>query len=154
MQPVHILLVDDERPFIEAVSRRLEQRGIIVDCAFSGSEALERLARDEAIEVVVLDIQMPGMDGIQTLGKIRQTYPLVETIMLTGHATIQTAVDAVSGGAFDFVEKPCEVDVLLAKARKAAARKRDREERLFQARTKPYISDRERREEIESIMAT
>ena len=104
------------------------------------------------IDVVVLDVQMPGLDGIQTVKQIKERHPLIEVIMLTGHASVQTAVEAVKHGALDYLEKPCDLDDLIAKAQTAAQRKKDREARLFDARTKPYISERERNELISEIL--
>ena len=152
MTPISFLLVDDEQPFIETVARRLRQRGYEVECVFSGQAALERLKQGGTIDVVVLDVRMPGLDGIQTVKHIRCKHPLVEVIMLTGHATIQTAVEAVKHGALDYLEKPCELEDLIAKAQTAAQRKKIREARLFDARTKPYISERERSRLISEIL--
>ncbi len=152
MKPVSFLLVDDEQAFIEVVAERLRQRGYEVECAFSGQAALDRLEKEGIIDVVVLDMQMPGLDGIQTVKQIRERHPLIEVIMLTGHATVQTAVEAVKHGAMDYLEKPCDLDDLIAKAQTAAQRKKDREAKLFDARTKPYISERERSELISEIL--
>ncbi len=154
MKPVSFLLVDDEQDFIEVIARRLRQRGYEVECVFSGQAALNRLEKGGIIDVVVLDVQMPGLDGIQTVKQIRQRHPLIEVIMLTGHASVQTAVEAVKQGALDYLEKPCDIDNLIAKAQTAAQRKKDREARLFEARTKPYISERDRSELISKILDT
>ena len=154
MKPVSFLLVDDEQAFIEVMAERLRQRGYEVECAFSGQAALNRLEKGGIIDVVVLDVQMPGLDGIQTVKQIKQRHPLIEVIMLTGHATVQTAVEAVKQGAMDYLEKPCDLDDLIAKAQTAAQRKKDREAKLFDARTKPYISERERSELISEILGS
>ena len=154
MRPISFLLVDDERAFIEAIARRLRQRGHAVECVYSGQAALDRLDGDGSVDVVVLDVKMPGLDGIQTVERIKREHPLVEVIMLTGHATIHAAVEAVKLGAFDFLQKPCDLDDLLAKAQRAVARKSDREAKLLAARTKPYISERERRELIAKILTS
>ena len=119
---------------------------------FFREAALDRLEKGGIIDVVVLDVQMPGLDGIQTVKQIRERHPLIEVIMLTGHATVETAVEAVKQGAMDYLEKPCDLDDLIAKAQTAAQRKKDREARLFDARTKPYISERERSELISKIL--
>lgn len=154
MTPISFLLVDDEQAFIEAVARRLRQRGFAVECAFSGQAALDRLAVGGIIDVVVLDVKMPDLDGVETVRRIRTKHPLVEVLMLTGHASIQTAVEAVKHGALDYLEKPCDIEDLIAKAQNAAQRKKDREARLFEARTMPYISERERSERISTILAS
>ena len=144
MMPIHFLLVDDEKPFIETLAKRLMQRGHAVACAFSGAEALQRLVEDATIDVVVLDVKMPGLDGIQTVEMIKQKHPLVEVLMLTGHATVRSAIEAMQYGAFDYLTKPCELEDLLTKAASAAARKKERQDQIHLIKTKPYISDRER----------
>ena len=149
---IHFLLVDDEASFLEALGRRLRQRGHRVECALSGQVALDRLEGDADLEIVLLDINMPDLDGIQVLARIKTAHPLVEVIMLTGHASIGSAVEAVKQGAFDYVEKPCDLDALVRIAEKAAVRKKDRESRLLAVKSTPYISQRERDELIASIM--
>lgn len=151
MTSLTILLVDDEKPFLEALAQRLQLRGFRVNCVFSGTEALKRLENDDTIEVVVLDLKMPDPGGIETVKAIKKKHPLVEIIILTGHATIQSAVEAVASGAFDYLTKPCDIEDLVFKTEQAASRKKEREARLFDARTKPYISDRERKELINNI---
>ena len=114
--------------------------------AFSGREALERLAskeRGNRVEVVVLDVKMPGMDGIETLAEIKRHHPLVEVIMLTGHATVESAIEGMKQGAFDYLMKPCDLEQLLsAKVSEAAARKRRHEEKILEARMKEITSRR------------
>jgi DNA-binding NtrC family response regulator len=129
-----VLLVDDEGPFVDALSRRLTKRDMDVVAALSGSEALQKLQEDARIEVVVLDVKMPGMDGIQALKAIKAEHPLVEVIMLTGHATVETAIDGMKLGALDYLMKPCDIDVLVAKVQEAASKKRRHEERILEAR--------------------
>ena len=106
MKPVSFLLVDDEQAFIEVMADRLRQRGYEVECVFSGRAALDRLEKGGIIDVVVLDVQMPGLDGIQTVKQIKERHPLIEVIILTGHATVETAVEAVKHGAMDYLENP------------------------------------------------
>ncbi|MFH2220243.1 MAG: response regulator [Pseudomonadota bacterium] len=154
MTSLNFLLVDDEKPFIEAVARRLRQRGFAVDCAFSGMEALNRLEKDDTVDVVVLDVKMPGLDGIQTVETLKKKHPLVEVVMLTGHAEIHSAVEALKFGAFDYLTKPFELNDLISKAKQAASRKKEREGRILSARMKPYISERERDELISKILKT
>jgi DNA-binding NtrC family response regulator len=86
--------------------------------------------------VVILDVKMPGMDGIETLREIKRNHPLVEVIMLTGHATVETAIEGMKLGAFDYLMKPCDIDLLVAKVSEAAARKRKQEEKILEARIK------------------
>lgn len=129
-----VLLVDDEGPFVDALSRRLGKRALDVVGALSGPEALQKLQDDPRIEVVVLDVKMPGMDGIQALKAIKAEHPLVEVIMLTGHATVETAIDGMKLGALDYLMKPCDIDVLVAKVQEAASKKRRHEEKIAEAR--------------------
>ncbi|MGA7877937.1 MAG: response regulator [Desulfoferrobacter sp.] len=131
-----ILLVDDEVPFVEAMMRRLKKRNLNVQAAFSGHEGLEKLVQDSNLDVVVLDVKMPGMDGIETLREIKKKYPLVEVIMLTGHATVETAIEGMKLGAFDYLMKPCDMDELLAKVAEAKAKKSRHEQKIVEARVK------------------
>jgi DNA-binding NtrC family response regulator len=152
MNSIYFLIVDDEKEFVEIIARRLRHRGYRVDCAFCGTEALKKLEKENGIDVVILDIRMPDLDGIKTVEKIKRKYPLVEVIMLTGHATVHTAVEALKFGAFDYLMKPCDLNDLISKAEKAASRKKDRENKIYDARIKPYISERERNELISRIL--
>ena len=131
-----VLLVDDEVPFVEAMIRRLSKRDLKMRSAHSGPEALSTLASDGSIEVVILDIKMPGMDGMQVLAEIRNRFPMVQVIMLTGHATVESGIEGMKQGAFDYLMKPCDIDVLQAKVAEAAAVKRRQEEKIIQARIK------------------
>jgi DNA-binding NtrC family response regulator len=131
-----IMLVDDEVPFVEAMTKRLMRRDLEVQQAFSGREAIDKLTSDSKTEVVVLDVKMPGMDGVDTLKAIKSKVPLVEVIMLTGHATVESAIEGMKLGAFDYLLKPCDMDHLIAKVSEAAARKRQQEEKIINARIK------------------
>jgi len=82
-------------------------RDLAISKAFSGEEALQVLEENANIEVVILDVKMPGMDGIETLTEIKKKYPLVEVIMLSGHADVESAIDGMKQGAFDYLMKPC-----------------------------------------------
>ncbi|SHL06138.1 Response regulator receiver domain-containing protein [Desulfatibacillum alkenivorans DSM 16219] len=134
MSDIKVMLVDDEQSFVEAMAKRLTKRNLEVVQAFSGEEGLEKLNEVFGVDVVVLDVKMPGMDGIQTLQEIRKRYPLVEVIMLTGHATVQSAIDGMKQGAFDYLMKPCDMDDLLSKVREAKAKKENHEHKIAQAR--------------------
>ena len=142
MAIANVLLVDDEVPFVEAMARRLNKRDINIATAFSGLEALDVLSEDNSIEVVVLDVKMPGMDGIETLSEIRKKFPLQEVIMLTGHATVETGIEGMKLGAFDYLMKPCEMDILMKKVKEASAKKRKHEEKIIEARMKEITSRR------------
>jgi len=133
MSSLNLMLVDDEERFLATTAKLLQRRGHHVVTASSGSEALEKLAT-HAVEVVILDVKMPGMDGLEVLREIRVAFPLVGVIMLTGHGTIESAVEGMKSGAFDFITKPCDIDDLLVKAEEAAERRRGLEEKIRQAR--------------------
>ena len=129
---VKVLLVDDEQDYVHILADRLESRGFHVRKAFNGDEALARLREEEA-DVVVLDVLMPIKDGLQTLGEIKQLYPLTEAIMLTGHQTIESAIDGLRMGAYDYLFKPTDVGDLSAKIKRAYERKAEQEERIRRA---------------------
>ena len=152
--PIQVLLIDDERAFAEVLAQRLGQRGMTVTVAFDGPEALDRLDADSDLEVAVLDMAMPGMDGLQTLDRIRQKRPLLEIVMLTGHATLASAIEAMKRGAFDYLMKPCDLDLLMAKVAEAAVRKRRRESQIRDVQTTPYISNRDRAQRVAKILAS
>ena len=117
-----VLLVDDETEFLETLVKRLRKRNLEVRGAGSGEEALKCLEA-EPIDVVVLDVKMPGMDGIDTLREIKNRHPLVEVIMLTGHASMEVAIQGMELGAFDYLMKPMNIDELLYKLQDAYKKK-------------------------------
>jgi DNA-binding NtrC family response regulator len=133
--PIRVLIVDDEVDFVEMLSLRLEEAGEKVVPAYSGRECLAILKKQE-IDVVILDIKMPGMDGIQTLKEIKKGFPLVEVVMLTGHGTTETAVEGMKMGAFDYLLKPTDFHDLLEKLENARKRKDEQEERIRKAEAK------------------
>ena len=114
--------MDDEVEFVQTVSRRLERNKLSVEAVHSGDDALSHLAGNPT-DVVVLDMKMPGMDGIETLREIKSRQPLVEVIMLTGHASVEAAIDGMELGAFDYLMKPVEFDELLYKIQDAHRKK-------------------------------
>lgn len=130
--PTQILLVDDEKDFVEVLCMRLEEAGEKVTAAYNGREGLARLEK-ESFDVVILDIKMPGMDGIQTLRQIKNISPMVEVILLTGHGTTETAVEGMKLGAFDYLLKPADFDDLTAKLTAARKRKEEQQERIRKA---------------------
>ena len=134
MNATVVLLVDDEVPFVETMTKRLSRRNLSVLTAHSGEEGLERLLEHENVDIVILDLKMPGVDGIQTLRAIRKDHPLVEVIVLTGHGTVETGIEAMRLGAFDFLSKPCNLDQLVVKIQEAKSLKRKREEKITLAR--------------------
>ena len=140
MSIANVLLVDDETEFVETFSERLELRNLRILKAFNGEEALQVLAKNQDLEIVILDVKMPGMNGIETLVEIKKKYPLVEVIMLSGHADVESAIDGMKQGAFDYLMKPCDMDQIVAKVTEAAAKKRRHEEKIIQARIKEITS--------------
>ena len=136
MKPIKLLLVDDERAFLDTMTKRLEKRQIGVWAVYSGTDALDELEKNKGVEVVILDVKMPGMDGMETLVEIKKRFPLLEVVMLTGHATVETAIDGMKLGAFDYLMKPCDIDLLISKVTAAASKKRKQEEKIVQARIK------------------
>ena len=138
----NILLVDDEVSFIETFSERLELRDFQISKAFSGEEALQVLSENVNIEVVILDVKMPGMDGIETLAEIKRKKPLVEVMMLSGHADVESAIEGMKHGAFDYLMKPVDMDQIITKVNEAAMKKRQHEEKIIQARIKEITSRR------------
>jgi DNA-binding response OmpR family regulator len=131
---MQLLLVDDEERFLSTTSKLITQKGIKVFTATSGADALEILKR-ENIHVVILDVKMPGMDGMATLNEIKCRFPLVEVIMLTGHGTIESAVEGLKSGATDYLTKPIEIEVLIAKAKEAYVKHRRLEEKILMAQS-------------------
>ena len=109
-----ILLVDDEVVFTKNMSKLLANRGYVVTAANSGDGAIQAMAEKD-FDVVVLDLKMPGMDGLTTLKEIKKLGLLTETLILTGHGSIDTALEAIKLGAYDYLTKPCEIDELVAK---------------------------------------
>ena len=119
---IKILLVDDETDFVETITKRFRIRKMPVICAGSGAEALA-LMDGQDFDVVILDVRMPGMDGLEVLRQIKARHPLVEVIMLTGHASLDAGMQGMGLGAYDYVLKPADFDELLDKVRRASERK-------------------------------
>jgi len=122
MESANLLLVDDEPHFVETMARRLTKKGYNIKTAYSGHDALALLEKQSNINVVILDIKMPDMDGIETLKEIKKRYPLIEIILLTGHATVDTVLKGMKLGAFDVLMKPCDLDQIEPKLAEAADR--------------------------------
>jgi len=118
MNNIQVLLVDDEVEFLETLIKRMRKRNVDISGVRSGEEALSALEQ-KPMDVVVLDVRMPGMDGIETLKQIKKRYPLTEVIMLTGHANTEVAVQGMELGAFDYLMKPMDIDELLYKVEDA-----------------------------------
>ncbi len=136
MEQMKMMLVDDEERFLSTTQKLLSRKGYDIFTAISGADALEIL-RTHNVHVVILDVKMPGMDGIETLKAIKRNYPLVEVIMLTGHGTIDSAVEGLKSGATDYLTKPTDVQDLIEKAEEAFGKRRMLENkiRVAQSRT-------------------
>lgn len=117
-----VLLVDDEEKFLDLLSQRLGTRGIEADTAASGEDALKKI-REKNLDVIILDVMMPGMGGIETLKRIRKENPEVQIIMLTGQGTVEKSVQAMKEGAIDFLEKPVDLPKLLERIESARQKK-------------------------------
>lgn len=126
---LRVLLIDDERDFLDTLVKRLRKRNLEVTGVNSGEEALQVL-RATPLDVVVLDVRMPGMDGIQVLREIKTINPLIQVIMLTGHASVEVAVEGMELGAFDYLMKPANLDELLYKIQDAFKAKTIQEQKI------------------------
>jgi len=141
MEKASILLVDDETAFLDAMKRRLSKRGFMVETAESGLDAMDLLEdRHDGIEVVILDVKMPGIDGIETLREIKRKYPMVEVVMLTGHATVGSAIEGMKLGAFDYLMKPADIDSFTDTVMEAAGKRRQQEQKIIEARMRAITS--------------
>jgi DNA-binding NtrC family response regulator len=117
-----VLLVDDESDFLYPLVKRLSKRNLVIETAGSGQEALDVIQRKQ-IDVVVLDVKMPGMDGLQALRAIKAYNGLIEVIMLSGHASLDAAIEGMENGAFDYLMKPVDFDELFFKLQDAYKKK-------------------------------
>ena len=122
LEEVNVLLVDDEVDFAGTLTKRMNKRELKTSSVNSGEDALEFL-RQHPADVVILDVKMPGMGGIQTLREIKRQHPLIEVIMLTGHASIEVAIQGMEIGAFDYLMKPMAIDDLVYKIQDAYKKK-------------------------------
>ena len=129
MHGLAVLLVDDEVDFLQALLKRMQKRNVSAAAVNSGEEALAFLSWN-GVDVVILDVKMPGMDGIETLREIKKRHPLLEVIMLTGHADMEVAIEGMNLGAFDYLMKPINIDDLLYKVQDAYKKKTIQEEKI------------------------
>jgi ActR/RegA family two-component response regulator len=116
---IRVLLVDDEEQFVLNLAKLLKTRGFDVATAFDGFDAVETVRNQSGFDVVVLDVKMPGKDGMATLREIKQLAPGIEVIMFTGHATLSSGIQAMREGAYDYLMKPCDIEDLIAKIERA-----------------------------------
>jgi len=133
-----VLLVDDEEEFIETLAERMRTRGMEVSTSNSGADALQ-LVDDEDFDVVVLDLKMPGIDGLDALKRIKRRRPDVQVVLLTGYATVEKGVEAIKEGALEFLEKPVDISSLTEAIHKAKA-------------TKMILVEKETEERIKEIL--
>ena len=136
---IRVLVVDDEEQFTQQLAERLRLREYDVTTAISGEDGLDVL-RKLNFDVVILDVAMPGIDGIETLRQMKTIKPLTEVIMLTGHATVESAIQGMKLGAFDYLLKPTDTEDLVIKVNSAYARKANQEERIRQAKVTEIVS--------------
>ena len=122
LEEIKVLLVDDEVEFADTLAKRMKKRKLTTSSVNSGEDALEFLDQ-HPMDVVILDVKMSGIDGIQTLREIKQHYPLIEVIMLTGHANVEVAIKGMEIGAFDYLMKPMAIDDLVYKIQDAYKKK-------------------------------
>ena len=134
-----LLIVDDEERFLTTTKTLLQKRGITTFISTNGPKAMEILD-SERIDVVILDVKMPGLDGIEVLRVIKKRHPLVEVIMLTGHASAESAVGGLNLGAFDYLMKPCEIQTLMDKVNEAYSKKEVAEKKVRQTKIDKIIS--------------
>lgn len=118
-EKIRVLLVDDEEQFVINMARILKVRGFDVTTAFSGYDAVDAVKNEVGFDVVILDVKMPGMDGVATLGEIKKWASDTEVIMLTGHATVSSGTQAMRKGAYDYLMKPCDIEDLVEKINEA-----------------------------------
>jgi DNA-binding NtrC family response regulator len=134
-----ILLVDDEERFRTTLAKRLGERELDVATVGSGMEAIQEIQR-KLYDVIILDIKMPGLSGIEALAEIKKLDPGIEIILLTGHGSMDTAIDGMRKGAYDYLLKPCDIDLLVEKILGAYEIKAKRDERLRQAEIRRLIN--------------
>ena len=121
MTQFKVLLVDDEEEFVKTLGERLEMRGMAPDTAFTGEAALQRISEEQP-DIMILDIKMPGIDGMEVLRRVRKAYPRIQVIMLTAHGTEKDQEEAERLGAFAYLRKPVDLE-LLTKTMKAASKR-------------------------------
>jgi DNA-binding NtrC family response regulator len=136
-----VLLVDDEKDFVEALGERMENRGMNVTTTTSATDAIAKV-KAESYDAVVLDLQMPEMDGIQVLRAIKEIKPEMQIILLTGYATVEKGIEAIKMGAMDLIEKPADIAIITEKIKKAQARKMILVEKKTEEKIKKILSSK------------
>ena len=158
MKKLRLLLVDDEQEFVETLADRLKMRDLDASIACNGEEALSAVEQEEP-DVIVLDLKMPGIHGIEVLRRVREAYPNVQVIILTGHGSKKDEEAARRLGAFDYVKKPADLDTLVSRIRNAFKQKMNKLEKTFMAvafaeegefdTAKKVLEDEEEKEEAD-----
>lgn len=138
---VSVLIVDDEKEYTDTLAQRLSIRGFSVTPVYTGQEALDVMDRVD-IDAVVLDVNMPGMSGIETLKAMKKLKPITQVIMLTGAATVNNAIEGMKQGAYDFLMKPVDTDVLIEKINECYAIRVKHNERIRQAEIETILKRR------------
>ena len=139
MDTFRVLVVDDETDFLETIVNRLQKRKVEATGVLSGEAALE-LMKEKLFDVVLLDVKMPGgMDGIEVLREIKKMRPLTEVILLTGHASVETSIEGLKLGAFDYLIKPVKFDELLEKLAAAFEKRNTQEQKIRSAKIQELI---------------
>jgi two-component system OmpR family response regulator len=138
MSDHRVLLVDDEEEFVSVLAERLGARGLQADTAATGQAALVK-AGETRYDAILLDMAMPGMDGIETLERLLDLNPDLQVILLTGRATLEQAATAIKLGALDLLEKPADIDTLVQKIEDAATRRWSLEDRRIEEKVADII---------------
>ncbi len=142
MKDADILLVDDEKAFVDTMAKRLAKRDLNISKVYSGEAAIEEIKKNPETEVVVLDIMMPGIDGIETLRRLKKDYPLLEVIILTGHGRVASYKEAEKLGAFSYLEKPYDIDDLVEVIKQA----------YYKRLKNRFKHDKKRQEELDVLL--
>lgn len=135
MQKPRILMVDDEEDLVRVLVNRLIKRNFEATGVLSGEEALE-IIKKETFDIVVLDVKMPGLSGIQTLRELKKIDAGIEVILLTGHASVDAALDGMKLGAYEYLMKPCKIEELIEKIEGAWELKAERDQRIRRAKAR------------------
>lgn len=137
---INILVVDDEEQFLTSISKRLELRDFNVIAVNRGEKAIEA-AREHPVDIALVDLRMPGIDGETTLEKLKKEHPWVEVVILTGHGSIDSATDCAKKGAYSYLQKPCELERLLEVLVEAYGRKIQNKLKIEDKRMEQLMKD-------------